>query len=42
VLALVWTRTSSPALRELLVHSRQAFTHSRAGQAPSTGGRPAR
>ena len=42
VLALVWTRTSSPALRELLVHTRQAFTRSQAGQAPSTVGWPAR
>jgi DNA-binding transcriptional LysR family regulator len=26
VLALIWTTTKSPALRELLRHSRQAFT----------------
>jgi hypothetical protein len=25
VLALIWTRRPSPALRELLVHSRDAF-----------------
>ena len=30
LLALVWTRPESPALRELLVHSRQAFAPSAA------------
>jgi hypothetical protein len=27
VLALIWAATDSPALRELLHHSRQAFTN---------------
>jgi DNA-binding transcriptional LysR family regulator len=39
VLALIWTRTPNPALRELIQHSRQAFTNPHSGQAPSGGGK---
>ena len=42
VLALIWTATSSPALRGLLHHSRQAFTSPQPGQALPAGGRTAR
>jgi DNA-binding transcriptional LysR family regulator len=42
VLALIWTATSSPALRGLLHHSRQAFTSPQPGQALPAGGRAAR
>lgn len=38
VLALIWTRTTNPALRELVQHSRQAFTDPKSGQAPSSHG----
>jgi DNA-binding transcriptional LysR family regulator len=38
VLALIWATTQSPALRELLRHSRAAFASSRPAQAPSAGG----
>jgi DNA-binding transcriptional LysR family regulator len=38
VLALIWARTPNPALRELVQHSRQAFTNSQSGQALSDGG----
>ena len=41
VLALTWTTTPSPALRELVRHSRQAFTDPHSGQAVSVGGRAA-
>lgn len=37
VLALIWTTTNSPALRELLRHSRQACTSPQPGQLPSAG-----
>jgi DNA-binding transcriptional LysR family regulator len=39
VLALIWTTTLSPALRELLQHCRQAFTNSEPRQVVATGGR---
>jgi len=42
VLALIWARTPNPALRELVQHSRQAFTNSQSGQALSDGGRAVR
>ena len=42
VLALIWARTPNPALRELVQHSRQAFTNSQTGQALSDGGRAVR
>jgi len=42
VLALIWTTTKSPALRELLLHSRQAFTIPRPSQVLSAGGQGAR
>jgi DNA-binding transcriptional LysR family regulator len=38
VLALIWARTPNRALRELVQHSRQAFTNSQSGQALSDGG----
>jgi DNA-binding transcriptional LysR family regulator len=38
VLALIWTTTKSPALRELLLHSRRAFAYPLPGQVPSAGG----
>jgi DNA-binding transcriptional LysR family regulator len=38
VLALIWARTPSPALRELVQHSRHAFTNPQSRQAPSDGG----
>ena len=38
VLALIWTTTKSPALREILLHSRRAFAHPQPGQVPSAGG----
>ena len=41
VLALIWTTTTSPALRQLLVHSRQAFTRPQPGQVLSAGGQAA-
>jgi DNA-binding transcriptional LysR family regulator len=41
VLALIWTRTPNPALRELIQHSRNAFTNPHSGQWPSDGGRTA-
>jgi len=41
VLALIWTTAPSPALRELVQHARQAFTHPRSGQGMSVGGRAA-
>jgi len=34
VLALIWTTTQSPALQELLLHSRRAFTSPQPGQEP--------
>ena len=42
VLALIWARTPNRALRELVQHSRQAFTNSQTGQALSDGGRAVR
>jgi DNA-binding transcriptional LysR family regulator len=42
VLALIWTTTKSPALQELLRHSRAAFASSQAGQVPPEGEREAR
>ena len=42
VLALIWARTKSPALRELLLHSRQAFTYPQPSQLLPAGGRAAR
>ena len=42
VLALIWTTAQSPALRNLLLHSRQAFTNPPNGQVASAGGRTAR
>ena len=42
VLALIWTRTPSPALRELVLHSRQAFTDPRPNQVLSAGSRAVR
>jgi len=38
VLALIWTATKSPALRELLLHCRRAFAYLEPGQVPSAGG----
>jgi DNA-binding transcriptional LysR family regulator len=38
VLALIWTTTKSPALRELLLHSRRAFANPQPGLVPSAGG----
>jgi len=38
VLALIWATTKSPALRELLLHSRRAFAYPKPGQGPSAGG----
>jgi DNA-binding transcriptional LysR family regulator len=37
VLALIWTTTKSPALRELLRHSRRAFAYPRPGLVPAAG-----
>jgi DNA-binding transcriptional LysR family regulator len=37
VLALIWTTTKSPALRELLLHSRRAFAYPRPGLVPAAG-----
>jgi hypothetical protein len=42
VLALIWTTTHSPALRELLLHSRQAFTNPQPSQVLPAGRRAAR
>ena len=42
VLALIWTRTPSPALRELVRHSRQAFTHPQPHQVLPAGSRAVR
>lgn len=42
VLALIWTRTPSPALRELVLHSRQAFTHPQPLHVLPTGSRAVR
>lgn len=39
MLALIWTRTPNPALRELVQHSRHAFTCAQSGQGLSTSGR---
>jgi DNA-binding transcriptional LysR family regulator len=41
VLALIWTTTKSPALRELLVHSHKAFTNPQPRQVLPAGDRPA-
>jgi DNA-binding transcriptional LysR family regulator len=38
VLALIWATTKSPALRELLLHSRRAFAYPKPGQVPSASG----
>lgn len=40
VLALVWTATGNPALREFLVHCQRAFAASHQRPASVTGGRP--
>ena len=37
VLALIWTTTKSPALRELLLHSRRAFAYPRPRLVPAAG-----
>jgi DNA-binding transcriptional LysR family regulator len=42
VLALIWKTTQSPALRELLLHSRRAFANPQPSQLPSAGRRAAR
>jgi DNA-binding transcriptional LysR family regulator len=42
VLALIWSTTPSPALRELLRHSREAFTNPQIRQALPAGDRTAR
>jgi len=41
VLALIWTKTKSPALQELLGLSRAVFTDPQAGQVPPASGRAA-
>lgn len=40
VLALIWTPAQSPALRELIRHSRQAFARPAPGPAPAGSDRP--
>jgi len=42
VLALIWTKTKSPALRELVEHSHKAFINPQTRQVPPTSGRAAR
>jgi DNA-binding transcriptional LysR family regulator len=42
VLAIIWGATHSPALRELILHSRRAFAHPQPSPVLSAGGQAAR